>query len=248
MIFAASCRHAGPPGAIDSQMASCIPAGATILAGFDLASVRASPLYAGLSATARAIIEPFHDASELLLASDGHDVLAIARGEFRQSPPGAMLVDSHLALAGPPALVSAAAAQHKTGKNGAPELTAHAESVAPGKQIWLVVPGDIGLPLSGDLVNVNRLMRGMEFAVISVKLGSQMELALDAQGRTPESAQRFEETLRATITLAASSEARQKDIAALLRSIRIERGGNSVHASLATGTDNALALLGLIAH
>jgi hypothetical protein len=247
IAFSASCRRTATSTAIDPALSSCVPPGTTLLAGADLTALRASPLYQRLSPTARAIFEPFRDADYLLLASNGRELLAIARGRFRQAPAGAALLNSHLALAGSPALVTAATAQHKTDNTGAPELVANAESIAASKQIWLVVPGDTVLPLSGNLANVNRLMRDMEFAALYFKLDPQVDLALTARGRTPASAQRFEETLRATISLAAAADAREKDIAALLHAIRIERNDRDVHATLAAGMDDANRLLGLVA-
>ncbi len=236
-----SCRTAVTPPAIDPAMAARVPAGTIALAGLNLDQLRASPLYAQLPRAMVALVEPFRGARSLLAAFSGKDLLVIASGAFVEAPAGTTLVAPGLALAGSSESVRAAEAGHK-----APELLAQAESVAPGNQIWIVTSGDVTLPLTGNAANVNRMLRNMEFAAVTVRAPSAVEFAIAARGRTPDAARRFEETLRAALTMAAVAEAKQSDLAAIFRSIQVSREDRTVHAALSTGTAQARKLLDLL--
>jgi hypothetical protein len=244
VFIAAACRTMPPvPSAIDSAMASCVPASATLLAGLDLAHLRGSPFYSKLPPAAMLVIEPYRDAHSLLLASDGKSLLAIARGSFRQAPAGATLLASGLAIAGDPTSLAAATSQHRTGQSGAPDLLADAAAIAPGAQIWMVARGGVQLPFTGNAANLNRLLRNSEYAAVAMKLNSQIEIAATVVGRTPDAARQVEETLRAAITLAAAGEARQSGLVALLKSIQITRDSRTVHAGVSASPDALQKLL-----
>jgi len=236
-----ACRPTPPP-AIDPAMASCAPPSTTLLAGLDLDRLRSSALYSKLPPAAMLLLEPYREARYLMLASDGRNLLAIARGPFHQAPADATLLAADLAIAGDPGSLKAAAAQHRTGKPGVPGLIAGAAAIAPGTQIWIVAQGGITLPLGGNAANLNRLLRNSEFAAISGRLDSQIELAATALGRTPDAARQVEETMRAAITLAAAAEARQPELAALLKSIQITRDGRTVRAAVSASPDAAQKL------
>ena len=238
-----SCRSIDAPAGVGQDMASCIPADTLLLAGLNLDQVRGSPLYPRLPPAARALAEPLRDARYLLLASNGKDILAIARGRFREAPPGATLVASGLAVTGSPGSVRAAIAQYKTGRNGAPDLLARAASLADGRQIWMVARGGVPLPVTGNAANLNRLLRDTEYAGIAVRLGSGIEIEATAVGRTAEAGREFEENLRAILSLTAAASARQPDLVALIHSIQIRREDRTVHASLSGGPDAADRLL-----
>ena len=241
-----SCRSIDAPAGVGQDMASCIPADTLLLAGLNLDQVRGSPLYPRLPPAARALAEPLRDARYLLLASNGKDILAIARGRFCEAPPGATLVAPGLAVTGSPGSVRAAIAQCKTGRNGAPDLLARAASLADGRQIWMVARGGVPLPVTGNAANLNRLLRDTEYAGIAVRLGSGIEIEATAVGRTAEAGREFEENLRAILSLTAAASARQPDLVALIRSIQIRREDRTVHASLSGGPDAADRLLRLV--
>jgi hypothetical protein len=241
-----SCRSIDAPAGVGQDMASCIPADTLLLAGLNLDQVRGSPLYPRLPPAARALAEPLRDARYLLLASNGKDILAIARGRFCEAPPGATLVASGLAVTGSPGSVRAAIAQYKTGRNGAPDLLARAASLADGRQIWMVARGGVPLPVTGNAANLNRLLRDTEYAGIAVRLGSGIEIEATAVGRTAEAGREFEENLRAILSLTAAASARQPDLVALIHSIQIRREDRTVHASLSGGPDAADRLLRLV--
>ena len=243
LAAAISCRSINAPAGVDRDMAASIPADTLILAGVNLDELRASPLYPKLPPAARALAEPLRNARYLLLASTGKDIVAIARGGFREAPAGATLVAPGLAVTGSPDSVQAAIAQYKTGRNGAPDLLARAASFADGRQIWMAARGGVPLPVAGNAANLNRLLSNTEYAGIAVRLGSGIEIEATAIGRTAEAAREFEENLRAILSLTAAASARQPDVVALIRSVQIRRKDRTVRASLSGGPDAADRLL-----
>jgi hypothetical protein len=245
---AVSCGSVSAPAGVGRDMATYIPADTLLLAGLNLDEVRASPLYPKVPPAVRALAEPLRDAGYLLLASNGRDIAAIARGRFREAPPGATLAAHGLAVSGSPDSIRAAIAQHKTGRNGAPDLLARAASVADGKQIWMVARGGIPLPVAGNAANLNRLLRDTEYAAIALRIGSGIEVEATAIGRTEEAGREFEENLRAILTLAAAADARQPDLVALIRSIQIRREDATVRVSFSGGPDSVANLFRLVPH
>lgn len=224
-------------------MASCVPSTATLLAGIDLARLRSSPLYPKLPPSAIALIEPLGDAQYLMLASDGKNLLIIARGPFRQAPAGATLLAKGLAIAGTPDWLAAATAQHDSGKPGNANLVSDGDAVAARNPIWAVALGGRPLPLTGNAANLNRLLRDSDHASLAMQLDSPIQLSATVVGRTAESARQVEETLRASITLAAAAEARQADVVSLLRSIRLSRDDRVVNATLSASPEAVEKLL-----
>ena len=243
---AVSCGSVNAPAGVGRDMAAYIPADTLLLAGLNLDEVRASPLYPKLPPAARALAEPLRDAGYLLLASNGKDIAAIARGRFREAPPGATLAAHGLAVSGSPDSIRAAIAQHKTGRIGAPYLLARAASVADGKQIWMVARGGIPLPVAGNAANLNRLLRDTEYAAIALRIGSGIEIEATAAGRTAEAGREFEESLRAILSLAAAANARRPDLVALIHSVLIRREDRTVRVALSAGPDAVDSLLGLV--
>lgn len=237
---AIGCRSTTAPAAIDPAMASCVPAGTLVLGGLNLDQLRANPLYQKLP-----LNESLRNAGYLLLASDGKNILSIARGNFRETPAGGALIAPNLAIAGPPDLIRAAAAQHKKGTTGAAFLLFHAEALAGRNQIWIVAQGGVNLPLTGDAANLNRLLRGAEYVTAAVRLDSRFELDVAGVCRTGDAGRQFEESLRAIVSLAAAANARQAGVAAVLHSIQVRREDRIVHARLSAKPEAADNLLHL---
>ena len=246
LAAAISCRSINAPAGVGRDMASSIPADTLLLAGLNLDELRASPLYPKLPPAVRALAEPLRDAGYLLLASNGKDLLSLARGRFRDAPPGATLVAPGLAVAGSPDSVHAAIAQHKTGRDGAPDLLARAASVADGKQIWMVARGGVPLPVTGNAANLNRLLRDTEYATITACIGSRIEIEATAVGRTAEAGREFEESLRAILSLTAAASARRPELVALINSVLIRRDDRTVRVAFSAGPDAVVSLLGLV--
>lgn len=233
---AAACRT-GPPPAIPREMAQCVPPGAVVLAGARLEALRASPLYPRLPASAVAFLQPFRDASDLLLVFNGADLLLIARGHFREAAPGATLAGGNLMLSGSAALVQAALAQRRSGAPGSKDLLAQAEAGAAGHEIWAATRGGVNLPLTGDASNLNRLLWLAQFATVGLRAEPPMQLDFAAQCATPGAANHLEETLRAFLSLAAAGVARQKELAAILKAADVRRDGERVQAALRVPAD-----------
>lgn len=242
----ASCsRQAGPRPPIDTAMTACVPPGATLLAGIDLVRLRASPLYSRLPRPVAALMEPLGEARSLLVASDGRNLLVIARGLFRQAPAGATLVGDGLVFEGTPEWASAAAAQHRTGKPGAPVLVSDAAGVA-ANPIWVAALGGRPLPLSGNAANLNRLLRAADHALIGVELDGQVRIQATVVGRTADAARQVEETLRASITMTAAAESRHGDVVRLLQAIQLSRDDRTVRAALSASLEQVEQLLGAL--
>ena len=237
VLSAVACRSLAP-GAMDSSMASCIPPGTVVLAAADLDRLRAAPLYREVPPSVLAALAALNNASQLLVALNGKDLLFIAKGTFREAPLGAALLAPDLAVTGPADLVRAATEQHRTGKSGAPELLAQAEPLA-ASPIWAIASGRATLPLSGNAANLNRLLHFTNYTTLAIQLDARIAMDLKAAGRTPDSARQFEESLRAFLSLAAAADARQTDLAAVLNSIQVHRQDASVEASLSA--DSAVA-------
>jgi hypothetical protein len=214
--------------------------------GLDLDRLRTSPLWAKLPGGAAGMNEAFRAASHVLLASNGKEVLTIARGAFSAAPPGASLAAPGLALSGPPEMVRAASAQYRTGRAGVPDLVAFASAIAGGSQIWMAARGGIVLPLTGNAANINRLLRNLEFAGIAIRLDTGAGIRLTANARSTDEARQFEETLRSMLSLASGAESHRPEIAALLDSIAIERRGRVATATAAIPPASLDKLLELV--
>ena len=228
LAILAACRTSAPPAAIDPALSARVPPATVALAGVDLDRLRTSPAFAKFPPAARAFLQPFDRAHQVLIASTGAELLAIARGPV----PGATQIAPDLALSGAPNLIAAATAVHPPAA-----ILAPAESVAPTSPLWLAIRGGIALPLEGNLGNVNNLLRDTDYVTLAAQPNDPADLNLVAHCLTPAAAVRFEQSFRAIVSLAAAANARQPAIARLLLSIRIQRDALVVRASLTAPLD-----------
>jgi hypothetical protein len=240
--LATSCRSISPP-VIDPALASCIPAGTIVLAGINLDQVRNTPLYQSLPPDVLAAAGSLRDAAYLLVASNGRDLLFLARGKFRDAPPGATLVSSELAIAGQADSVRAAIAQHRTGVTGAARLLDLALGVARARQLWMVAQGGVTLPLTGNAANLNRILHLTDSVTLAAQIDSGIQVDATGVGRSADAGRQLEESLRALLTLAGAAGGRQSGIAATLSSIEIRRDGQTVHANLSASPETAQKLI-----
>jgi len=222
-IAAAGCRTAGPPPAIDAAMADCVPADAATLAGINLVTVRASPLYARIPANGRAFLEAFGPSPYLLHAYRNGEHLMVARGTLT----GWTAAPHGIALNGSPDLVRDALARHARSP-----LVAIAEPLAARAPLWAVLRGGTTLPLAGNLANANNLLRGVEQVTLAAQIGERVSLELAAVCPSADAAARYEGSLRALVSLA---EAANKNEA--VRAVRIERTDRSVRAMLSVAPE-----------
>lgn len=234
-----ACRTPAPGAAVPDALAICTTPDTLALAGVNLDQLRASPLYQLLPPGAAAFLQPLRDASYLLLAYNGKDVLAVASGTFRDPPAGSVLLAKGLAVSGSPDAIRAATAQRKTGHAGARWLLDR----APAGQIWAVAVGGVAFPLTGDAANLNRFLSFADYASLAIRLDNGVRLDALGAGRTPESAQRLEESLRAFLTLAAAGASRDRPLADLLRAIQLQRDAFTVHVSFAATPGQVANLL-----
>jgi hypothetical protein len=240
--FTVACKQ-GPPPLVDAGMAACITHDTVVLAGADLDRLRASRFVADLGGSARDLLERYRNASKLLIAWNGNDLLIVERGLFKTPPPGATIVEPGLAVTGSPSRISLTVAQHGVGRTGAPGLVDYGVEIGAGSAIWLAVHGGEALPLSGNLTNLNVLLQDADYAGVALDLGEAATLRFATRGRTEESAARLEERLRGLLSLAAEAEVHRPEIAQLLRATRIQRSGPSVMATLSASPDVVAKLL-----
>ena len=227
--------------AVPTEAAVCIPPGTIALAGLHLEQIRATPLYAALPAAWRALLEPLHEAADLLIAYNGRDLLIIAQGHFASAPPGAVLLSPTLALAGSPAGIQAAQAQRASGRTGAPRLVTEAQSVAI-QPVWIAAEGHSSLPLAGNFANLNRMLQLVDYATLGADLGSRVDIRVNGVCHIADDARTLEESLRALVTLAAAST-RDVDLMAVFRSAQVTRDGSSVVLTMSAGVAAIAKLL-----
>jgi hypothetical protein len=226
----AACGSHRTASVIADEMAACIPSDTVVLAGLRLERIRHTALYPALPATWRALLEPLQDATDLVVAYNGRDLLAIAGGRFASAPPGARLLGPTLALGGSAAAMRAATAQRATGRTGAPRLLAHAKSAA-GKPIWLAVQGGVALPLPGNFGNFNRVLKLVDYATLTADINSRVEIRAIGVCQTADDGRQLEESVRALVSLAAAGT-RDPELAALFQSIQVTRDGATVQMAM----------------
>ena len=211
-LTAISCRAPSPPRAIDPVIASRIPSSAIALAGIRFDQLRTSPLFDKVPAGFRSV-------DQMLVAFTGAEVLTISRTGSAEP-----------ALAGSPALVAAATAPHAS-----PAVLAIAETVAAGHPIWMALRGGAPLPLTGNLANLNNLVRLADTITLTANVAGTVDLELTARCPSAVFAQQFEQRLRAVISLATAANK-------VRPAIHLTRDQQTVHATLSAPTETIAAL------
>jgi len=216
-----------PGPGFESEAETCLPPDTVALAGVQLERILREDSFRRIPPSWSSALEPFRGANLVLLAYNGSDLLIVAAGRLTAAPPGAVLLTPQLALAGAPAAIRAATAQHATRRPGAAELVAPLlNRAAPvrDRDIWAIVRGGARLPLPGNSANINLLLALTEYTTASAVWDSAIRLELDAHCATPETASRLEERLRALVTLARAT-VKAPGQASLLQSIELARDG-----------------------
>lgn len=237
----AACGSHRTPHAISDEMAVFVPADTVVLAGLRLDRIRETSLYPALPAAWRALLEPLRDATDLLVAYNGSDLLMIASGRFPSAPPGAVLLGPTLALAGSPAAIRAATGQRASGRTGAPRLIARAEPAA-GKPVWLAIGGGASMPLPGNFANLNRVLKLVDYATFTAGVDSRVDVRATGVCRTANDGQQLEESVRALLSLAAAGT-RDADLAALFQSVQLTRDGSTVQMAVSAAVPELEKLL-----
>jgi hypothetical protein len=272
LLLAASLVLAGCGGVklggsrVDSSLAALVPADAIILTGVRLADLRGTALYKKLEAENRlgglddvtrgANFDPRKDVDELLLAYDGRETVALARGRFEPRPPdgatrsdykgvtiysqseGAYAVlDSAIAAAGPLTAVRKAIDRKQGGGAGPEALLARARDAASGGQIWFVANGWGNLPgraaaEGGNLGNLTRVINSIQSATGSVEVASGVATKFEARWAAEPDAKTLADSLRGMVGLARLTVPRdQPDLQKVYDRIRVEQQQQNVRVA-----------------
>jgi hypothetical protein len=84
------------------------------------------------------------------------------------------------------------------------------------------------LPLPGNMANLNRLLHFTDYATLAVEGNSGLQIDFTGYCAGSDRAQHLEESVRALVTLTAAAT-RAPGMAALLKSIHVDRDGSVVH-------------------
>jgi hypothetical protein len=248
-------------GPIEPDLAVFIPPDTVALAGVHMDQIRATPIYRKLAEERRLPrFDQFRseDIRNLLLASDGNNVLAIAHGTFTSKPTGSLntseyrgytlyakdeheaivFIGQSIALGGPTGSVRAAIDQYKSGGHGAPhDLTARAQAVTSDAQIWAVVVGWRGLTPDqlrqmGNLSNLDHMLRSVEGATLTVDLRTGAHAAFTGDCRTDADARNLADSLRGLAVLARMGVSRkQPDLQRALDGIQVKQESRVVQVN-----------------
>ncbi len=261
-------------------MSAFVSSDTVALLGVRMDQIRATSLYRVLAARQRvprfgdfpaeAGFDPATDVSELLLASDGNRVLAVARGEFKGKKPSGLasapykdytiftrddrdalaFVDERTVIGGPVAGVRAAIDQMKAGGRGAPpDLVARAQALPGDAQIWAAVVGWKGLDAGtlrgmGNAANLDRVLRSVEGASLTVDLRTGVHAAATGDCRTEADAQSLSESLRGLAGIARLGVPRNRpELLRVFDGIRVKQEGSAVKVNIDIPEDAAEQLL-----
>lgn len=220
---------------IDPVLAALVPADSIVVAGLRMGELRGTSLYGKLVAQKRLSdlddfakntnFDPRKDVNDLLIASDGMQSVALARGNFRvQAPAGTAksdykgvtvygssegayaIVDSTTAIAGPMTAIRKVIDQKRSGGKGAVALLDRARALPGPGQIWMVSQGWGSLPdkLSkegGNLSNLSRFFRGIQTATAVADLHDGLVAHLNGDCRTEQDAKTLGDAARGLVGL-----------------------------------------------
>jgi len=260
-------------GPIDPALTTFISSDTVALAGIHMDSIRTTLLYRKLAAQQRwPRFGEFStdDVHDVLLTSDGKDVLAVARGEFKGKRPDSLeslpykghmiyvkdehtaiaFLDDHVALAAPPATVRAAIDQWARHADAAPrDLMTRAQALPADAQIWAVVSGWKGagaerLQQMGNAANLDRMLRSVGGANLTVDLRTGAHAAATGDCRTEADAKTLSESLRGLAGFARIGVPKnQPELARVLDGIQVRQEGHMVKLNVDVPEDVAEQVL-----
>jgi hypothetical protein len=216
------------------------------LAGVRMDRLRETPIYRKLERENR--LPRFgefssRDIHEVLLTSDGKNVLAIARGADLNGT-----VYKGFTLYGNSAALRAAIDQSKSGGRGPRDLLARAEALPADAQIWAVVEGWRGatpdqLRALGNLANLDRVLRLVEGASLTVDLRTGAHAVFAGDARTEADAKSLADSLRGLASLARMGVQRKPDLLRALDGIQVKQDGRVVQVNFDIAEDLAEKLV-----
>ncbi len=243
LLATQSCGRRGSKGAaIDSAFEPFIPPATKVLAGVQIAKLETTPLYTThkdqldlpqLSAFAeRTGLDPTRDLSEILIAWDGKQALAMARGNFSQSKfepklkslgarplryqkytlfgddrNSLVFIRDGLALAGSSDAVRAAVDQRERDQAGVPgDLQAQLDNIPNSDQIWVVSSGALpttGIPMRSEIDSaLSNIVGYVRSTATGIGVDTGIHLESDLTCISNPGAQRVRDALRGGIGLA----------------------------------------------
>jgi hypothetical protein len=199
-------------GPIDPALGAFVSPDTVALAGVRMDRLRATPIYRKLAEENRLPrLGQFlsGDTHDILFASDGSHALAIARGAFPAKPSGGLTSAEYkgFTLYGSIASVRAAIKQYESGRPAVlRDLMARAAGLPADAQIWAVAAGWRGatpdqLREMGNLSNLDRVMRLVEGASLTVDLRTGAHAAFTGDCRTDADAKQLGDSLRGLAAL-----------------------------------------------
>jgi len=250
-LILAGCGSLTRHGPVDPALAAFIPPDTVALAGVRMDQVRTTPIYSRLAEkdqVPRFGRFPSRDMHDMLWASDGAHVVAITRGNYSAEPPDEPSGTEYkgFTLYGNSESVRAAIKQYESGGHGAPrDLMARAQALPADAQIWAVTVGWRGatpdqLREMGNLGNLDRVMRLVEGASLTVDLRAGVHAVFTGDSRTEADAKTLADSLRGVTALARmAAPANRPDLPRALDGIQIKQEGRVVQVNIDIAEDLA---------
>jgi hypothetical protein len=163
LLALSGCGRFTSSGPADAALTAFVPADTVLLAGVRVDDLKKTPLYQDVLPLLGPLsqgFDPRRDVQEILVASDGVNACAIARGQFPSQELARMarseykgltlygdgdasvaLLENGIALAGITKAVRAAIDQQKSGRRAAADLLRKAAALPTPNQIWMVSKG-----------------------------------------------------------------------------------------------------------
>jgi hypothetical protein len=251
----AGCGPTTSGGPADPRLLALIPANTRVLAGLRIDELKKTALYQQVmplvGSVERQGFNPQRDVDELLVASDGEQTVAIARGRFQRdelagleqsvykgvtlygNERGAVgLIDSSVAIAGTTPAVHAAIDQQKSGGQAVPALLVKARGLATPNQIWMVSQGSAGflrVPRFDSAEMVQKMLNSLSSVTFVADFREGIYARAEAQSATPADAQFIGNTLRGLIGLGRLSVPRgEAELAKAFDGIAVEQTDRSL--------------------
>jgi len=223
------------------------------------AELRDTPIYRKLARENRLPrfdLFPSRDIRDTLLASDGKNVLAITGGTYPAKPAGYPSGTEYkgFTLYGKSETVRAAIHQFESGRRGVPrDLMARADALPADAQIWAVMAGWRGatpdqLRQMGNLGNLDRVLRLVEGASLTVDLRTGVHFVFAGDCRTEADSKTLADSLRGLAALARMAVSRgaggnQLDLLRAMDGIQVRQQGRVVQLNVDIVEDLAEKLM-----
>jgi len=243
LIAGLSCGRRATKGlTVDSAFERFIPPDTNVLAGVQIAKLASAPLYVSHkdqldlaqfdAFSERTGLDPARDLSEILLAWNGKQAVAMARGKFSESkmrPKLASLglrrttynkytlfgddknslvfIRDGLALAGSSQALRGLINRRDTAETGIPaDLRQRLEAIPKNDQLWVVSTGGLpltGVPMRSDIGSaLSNIVGYVSSTATGVGIDTGIHLQADLTCISTEGAQRVRDALRGGIGLA----------------------------------------------